>query len=301
MSNNQNFNFQLPNHFDFEKCLQYFSRSEKELCNVVDNSCLFKLYRFEDELYLVKTFKSKTQDQLCNEVLNHKINERARSYLLHNIQTIFDLGTDLDHFYKSISSTDPAFSIIQKHKGLRLIKEYNLFEALTWAIIGQQINLEFAYTVKGNFISNWGKSLTWKGKSYWIYPEAQIIQDIKDEDFKLMKFSKQKARYIREVAEYCLAHPSAKNDLQRLSFEEAQKELMTIKGVGSWTANYVLMRCLSFNNALPAKDVALQQAFKQIYGLASKPTAEALRQMTKHWNGWESYWTFYLWHYLSKG
>lgn len=287
-----------PKHFNFQYCLEYFSRSPKEKCHSVIENSILKAIQIDDSNLLIRVSEDKNAIKV--DVLNKTIGSKDKTKLKSLLTEWFDLETDLSSFYKSISKQDPSYSVILANKGLRLIKELDLFEALTWAIIGQQINLNFAYTVKSNFVENYGTKLLWEGKNYYYYPRPKQVLSISDESFKSMLFSKQKAKYLREVAKYCLENPEAKSRLIKMDIEKAQEELMTIKGVGTWTANYVLMRCLHFTNSLPAKDVALQNVIRLIYKLDKKPKAEELILKTKHWNGWESYRTFYLWHYLSK-
>ncbi len=79
---------------------------------------------------------------------------------------------------------------------------------------------------------------------------------------------------------------------------EAEKLLVGSRGIGPWTANYVLLRCLRFPTALPIEDVGLHNAIKLLLGMDRKPTVEEIREPAKPWAGWESYATFYLWRAL---
>ena len=81
-------------------------------------------------------------------------------------------------------------------------------------------------------------------------------------------------------------------------FKEAEKMLVKIRGIGPWTANYVLMRCLRFPNAFPIADVGLHNAIKHLTGTEEKPTIEEIWKLAAPWTGWESYATFYLWRFL---
>jgi DNA-3-methyladenine glycosylase II len=78
----------------------------------------------------------------------------------------------------------------------------------------------------------------------------------------------------------------------------AEKKLVAIRGIGPWTANYVLMRCLRFPSAFPIADVGLHNAIKHLTGTANKPTLEEIRHHALAWANWESYATFYLWRVL---
>jgi len=56
---------------------------------------------------------------------------------------MFDLGTDLTAFYELKENDSIINLLINKYKGLRIVKINDMFETICWAIIGQQINLKF--------------------------------------------------------------------------------------------------------------------------------------------------------------
>lgn len=86
--------------------------------------------------------------------------------------------------------------------------------------------------------------------------------------------------------------------LEMNDFAAMEKELLSIRGIGPWTANYVLMRCLRNAAAFPIADVGLHNALKHVLGLDEKPTLPHIRQLAEGWKGWEAYATFYLWRVL---
>ena len=77
---------------------------------------------------------------------------------------------------------------------------------------------------------------------------------------------------------------------------KAEKLLVRIRGIGPWTANYVLMRCLRFPTAFPIDDVGLHNVIKLLTGSETKPTK--IKEYATTWTNWESYATFYLWRTL---
>jgi DNA-3-methyladenine glycosylase II len=77
-----------------------------------------------------------------------------------------------------------------------------------------------------------------------------------------------------------------------------EKSLVAIRGIGPWTANYVMMRCLRILSAFPIGDVGLHLALKHLSGSAEKPPLDEIRRLATPWAGWEAYATFYLWRCL---
>ena len=172
------------------------------------------------------------------------------------------------------------------------------FEAICWAIIGQQINLTFAYTVKRNLVEKFGKSLVFEGKKYFHFPDPETILRISLEEFKAMKFSKQKMNYIRAVSKTIVETPSYFRNLGDLNYEDAKTELKKLYGIGDWSAAYVLMKTFRYPQAFPLQDAGFQNALKKQLNLAQKPRVEMIRKLAKPWKRFEAYATFYLWRSL---
>lgn len=90
----------------------------------------------------------------------------------------------------------------------------------------------------------------------------------------------------------------SREKLMEMDFKGAEKSLMKIRGVGPWTANYVLMRCLRFQTAFPIDDVGLINSIKLLQNMNRKPTKDEIMELSIPWKNWESYATFYLWRVL---
>ncbi|MCL4132258.1 UNVERIFIED_CONTAM: hypothetical protein GTU68_020221, partial [Idotea baltica] len=169
----------------------------------------------------------------------------------------FDLKTDLNAFYEQVKNDRVLGEITKDLNGLRIVKCPNLFEALSWSIIGQQINLPFAYSCKKALVQRAGEQLDFEGKVYYSFPIPARVLEISDEEFRAMKFSSQKVKYIRVVAEAIEMGNLSKESLSLLDFKKSRAELIKLKGIGNWSANYTLMRCLGYKEAFPIADVGL--------------------------------------------
>jgi len=137
-----------------------------------------------------------------------------------------------------------------------------------------------------------GKSISFEGNLHCTFPEPKAILSIDDETFREMKFSSQKVKYLRIAAKEILSGQLSKNTLEELPFITAREHLIHLKGIGNWSANYVLMRCLGFKEAFPLEDVGLHNALKTLLKREKKPSQK--------WQRWEAYVTFYLWQSLLK-
>jgi DNA-3-methyladenine glycosylase II len=209
------------------------------------------------------------------------------------------LETDLTVFYEIADNDFLLKQVVDQFYGLRNMGIPDFFEAICWGIIGQQINLTFAYTLKRRFVEAFGESMEWNGRRYWSFPTADIIAKLTVNDLSDLKMTAKKSEYIIGVAQLIIEGKLTKELLLGSDdFKAAEKKLVAIRGIGPWTANYVLMRCLRFPSAFPIADVGLHNAIKHLTGTANKPTLEEIRQHALAWANWESYATFYLWRLL---
>ena len=80
-----------------------------------------------------------------------------------------------------------------------------------------------------------------------------------------------------------------------MPLQEAKHELMKIKGIGNWTANYALMKTFHHPDAFPLEDAGLHNAIRILKRLDRKPTLTEVTKIFKKYKGWEAYATLYLW------
>ncbi len=197
--------------------------------------------------------------------------------------SILGLRIDPEPF-RAFAAADPLFGpLVRRQPGLRIVQSATVFEALTWAIIGQQINLPFAIALRRTFILLAGRR---HSGGLWCYPEASDTARIAIEEFTSRKFSRAKAetllRFSGLVAsgELDLA-TGADNDIARIG-----QRLLAIKGIGPWTVNYGLLRGYGHADCSLHGDVAIRAALQRLLGEEQKPdilrTERILQQYQPH-------------------
>ncbi|MCS5501183.1 DNA-3-methyladenine glycosylase [Lysinibacillus sp. A4] len=289
----------LPANFDMNANLGYLTREKNECLYEIENNIITKVIAIGEMQSLVQISVIDNQ-QMVVQFLNgsRPIEKREREKIATYIIEWFDLDNDLTPFYE-MANTDPLLKIsAQKFYGLRVIGIPDLFEALCWGVLGQQINLAFAYSLKRQFVESFGDSIEWNGKKYWVFPPYERIAQLEPTDLAAIKMTVKKSEYIIGIARLMACGELSKEQLVKMNFKEAEKSLIKIRGIGPWTANYVLMRCLRFQTAFPIDDVGLINSIKTLRNMNQKPTKEEILALSIPWKNWESYATFYLWRVL---
>lgn len=286
-----------PKEFSFDECLVFLGRSQEEVLHQIRDELLYKLIKVNGELILCRIGFAQhvIHVDFPSQPLSITSHEEIASY----IWEWFDLDQDLSLFYEVAKQDKVLQQIHKRYYGLRMMCIPDLFEALTWAIMGQQINLTFAYKLKQRFVEHFGECLTFEGNTFWLYPTYERIATLSVEELITLQFTVRKAEYVIGVAK-AMTNGELKKEmlLQEPTYEQAKKSLLGIRGVGPWTADYALMKCLHQSSAFPIADVGLHNALKVPLGLNRKPTIEEIKEVATNWQGWQAYATFYLWRSL---
>ncbi|MFV0441225.1 MAG: DNA-3-methyladenine glycosylase family protein [Lachnospirales bacterium] len=166
---------------------------------------------------------------------------------------------------KYIFSDEDVENLIDKDENLgRYIKiidkpfievEENIFESLVFSIIGQQISVKAASTIRNKLVEKLGE----------VTPLN--ILNSRDETLKECGLSWRKVTYVKDVADAYLSGRVDFENLHKLNNEEAVKSLMNIKGVGQWTAEMLLIFSLCRKDVLSFNDLGIKKGLMKVHGL----------------------------------
>jgi len=287
----------VPKDFSFKQCMVYLSRSDIECVHRIKDAAFYKLLKFEDTNIVIKIEMGtkKLKVSFMDYIPSKWVREEVAKYAWD----MFDLGMDLTDFYKIAESDSIIRFLVDKYKGLRIVKINDIFETICWAIIGQQINLKFAYTLKKRLVENYGEKYIYENEEYFLFPTPEVVSKVGIEELKQLQFTTRKAEYIIGIAKLFDSGDISKEKLAlEKDYEKLRKKLTSIRGIGNWTADYTIMKCFNINDAFPIADIGIHNALKGILGLDEKPTIDEIKNLSTKWRGWEAYATFYLWRYL---
>lgn len=291
----------VPTEFSFVENMKYLSRAANECMHQIIDDALIKLIPVGTESFIVEIRQGTEEQTLQIRILcgSKEPSSDDQLDITRYVTDMFDVNRNLQPFY-TMAAGDPLLNpVVTSFYGLRTIGIPDLFEALCWGIIGQQINLPFAYTLKRRFVECYGQSMRWDGDTYWKFPEPERIAALQVADLLPLQMTTKKSEYLIGVAKLMAEGSLTKQRLLDLQdCKAAEKQLIAIRGIGPWTANYVLMRCLRYTSAFPIQDVGLHNAIQHVLGLDKKPTIERIKELSASWAGWEAYATFYLWRCL---
>ena len=204
------------------------------------------------------------------------------------MRQMFDLLADPHEITGALCGDPDIGALVRENPGQRLPGAWDPFEAAVRAIVGQQVSVAGATTVMGRIVERYGEDVdTPHGGPARLFPSPEVLADLDDAH---MPMPRVRAGAIRELAARIAVGTicvDAGTDHAAL-----RDELLCIKGIGPWTAQYVTMRALADPDAFLASDLILVRIAQERFGDAN---AAALERRAERWRPWRAYAGLHLW------
>ncbi len=176
--------------------------------------------------------------------------------------------------------------LIQTYSNEYLNLNSNYFHSLINSIIGQQISVSAADSMKTKFFKL-KRNIT-----------PQTVSKLRTTDLRKCGLSRQKILYIRNISKFFLQNKKFIKNINKSSEEEIYKNLIEIKGVGNWTIHMFLMFSYGSSNIFPTGDLGFLKAISKLYKVQLPISERKLNLLYKKWSPYSSQATWYLWRSL---
>jgi DNA-3-methyladenine glycosylase II len=178
--------------------------------------------------------------------------------------------------------------LVETHGPLELRKRNKVYLHLCSSIMSQQLSVKVADVIYNRFLALYGKK----------EPTAQQIVDTPLETLRGIGLSNAKAQYIQNVCMFFIEEKITDRRLHAMENEELISYLTSIKGVGRWTTEMILMFTLGREDVFAIDDWGIQQAMINLYKLDTtdkKQLKQDLLRISKRWSPYRTYACMYLW------
>lgn len=186
-------------------------------------------------------------------------------------------------------NADPIMNALIVRHGpcpLKHNPEVSPYHALVRTIIFQQISGAAASAIMKRFLAVFDED----------FPAREALANTDWEALRAAGLSRNKALAVIDVAAKSLDGTiPAQDDLVRLGDEDVIERLITVRGIGRWTAEMFLMATLGRPDILPLNDIGLLNGARIAYGLDERPDGPAFATMGEPWRPWRSIACWYLW------
>jgi len=196
---------------------------------------------------------------------------------------------------RHLKRADPVMRRIIARVGRCLLHERvqtNRLRALVAAIIAQQISWHAARTVEARFCALYGCDSTDRRSKF---PEPEQILATPIRKLRSVGLSRQKVRYIRDIAARASSGELPLAHLGRMNDDAIMERLTAVKGIGRWTAEIFMLISLGRPDVLPLDDLGIQHAIRMAYGLRRLPSERRMLEISEAWKPYRSVAAWYLW------
>jgi DNA-3-methyladenine glycosylase II len=224
-------------------------------------------------------------------VSDTELSPDVRDAVRDRISFFLSLDDDLHPFY-SLAESDPDFApVLKQLYGYHQVKFPSAFENACWAVLSQRNLMSVAHTMKERLAEHFGSSLTVEGKTYRAFPEPFQLALPSTDELNAQIRNVRKAECLSDIAR---AFDSLDERwLREGPYEEVKEWLLSLKGIGAWSAAFVLLRGLGRTEQIPPQEKWLLEAARKIYGRDTLTEAD-LQRMAKHYGEHQGYWGHYL-------
>ena len=250
----------------------------------------------------VRSVGSVEAPELAVELQSDRLTTRDSELATAQVAWLLGAQQDLAQFYLLARDDSALSAIVQKYYGLHLPHTATVFEALVLAILGQQIATNVARIIRTLMIETYGPSQEFGGETFYAFPRPEILAALPVEQLRGMKLSQRKAEYVKGISQAALDFaPGGMESLHGSPDGEVVQKVVGLRGVGTWTAQWVLIRALGRPDALPLGDLALRRAVSRVYFEGAEIDDSQLEEFAQRWSPWRAYATVYLFTALRSG
>jgi DNA-3-methyladenine glycosylase II len=190
---------------------------------------------------------------------------------------------------RALAAVDPAMARLVERHGPAAVPVRRApgghFGALARAILYQQLAGRAAASIHGRFAALFEDGT----------PTPEAVVAIPDDALRSAGLSGSKAASIRDLAERVVDGRVRLDDLARRTDEEVIERLVTVRGIGRWTAEMFLIFTLGRLDVWPVDDYGVRSGFARAHAMAERPTPKELADLGEIYRPWRSVAAWYCW------
>ena len=265
--------------YDWSTILEFFESHRIPGIEDVKDDFYERIFRIENEVGWLKVSPIMSDALLKLQIVVE--NPKTLFAIVTRVRRMFDLDSDPLLIANSFSQSKTLTQLYERFPGLRLPRGWDPFETAICTILGQLVSVEQAGRLVGQLVENYGDKAAHPitKEQVRIFPRPEVLAQ---SDLSEVKTTEARKSSIRELSRKMLA--------QELDFFDAQdpiefrESLLSIRGIGQWSAEYICLRAIGDTDAFPATDLILRRAME----LHRDLDLEIIKP-------WRSYAAIYLW------
>lgn len=282
----------LPAGFRAHDVLAFHRRDSEQLAEQVTGQRVRKGL-FWDGVPACLTLDFETDQVAVELAVDGHRPESSPARLEQMTRRMLGLTQPVEAFEAAMLDHPQLGPVVARNRGLRVPQTATPFEALTWAVTGQQISVSAAVSVRRRFIQAAGAA---HSSGLWCVPDARRVAQTEAAELQAAGLSRTKAATLKIVSEQVVAGDlSLEDPLPEMSAEAIGAQLNRVKGIGPWTVSYALMRGFGWMDGSLHGDVAVRRNLQALLETPEKPTEAETKAWLEPFSPWRALVAAHLW------
>jgi AraC family transcriptional regulator of adaptative response / DNA-3-methyladenine glycosylase II len=274
--------------YDWDAMLAYLNTRAIDGMEVVEDGIYRRTVSHEGRQGMVAVAHEPARRALVATIRYPSV--RALHTIVSRVRHLFDVGADVSTIGGHLSEDRTLAPLIASRPGLRTPGCWEGFELAVRAVLGQQISVEAARQLGSRLVLLCGDPVRNASdpRLTRTFPSPERVVTA---DLSRLGMPRSRRATLQALAQAALSNPRLFEPLG--SSEENIAQLRSIRGIGPWTAQYIVLRALRDPDAFPATDLGILRAAANLVGVTA--TAPQLIQRAEAWRPWRAYAAQYLW------
>ncbi len=292
-----------PYDFELTSGQPNYSREQQFKTEEYVDGCYIRLLDLGETVALanVRSVGTVDEPELSLELTGEDLTDADVAQAAEQITWLLGCDQDLSPFYDAVSQDPVLADVVGDFYGYHNTRTASVYEALVQAVMGQQIATNVARIIRSLLVENYGVRATIADREWYAFPRAESLATAEVDDLRQLKLSYRKAEYIQGIARGAVDSGDNFGSMHDLADAEVVKSMVAIRGVGQWTAQWVLVRALARPDGFPVGDLALRRTVSGLYFDGKEIDDAQLLDFSERWSPWRSYATSYLFAALRSG
>src|SRR5712692_3919314 len=263
-----------------------FARFKDEIVDRVQDHSYQRLLAVDGQLALATVIDggTTTKPLLHVELQGIRKTHLDRPEFAAQLRHILCTDLNLQPFYRLARRDALLAPIVPHFRGLKLPASPTVFESLVMAVLSQQVNLTFAYSIKKELVETFGDKWSVNGETYHAFPQPERFATETEESLRRFRLSRAKASTLVRLGQAFASGVLTEEELAALPDEGVVERLVQIKGIGRWSAEIALLRGLARVDAFPGGDLGVVKYVAQgLLGKTEKVSEADMRAFAERW------------------
>jgi DNA-3-methyladenine glycosylase II len=207
---------------------------------------------------------------------------------------MFGLQLDLDAFYEMASRAPKLRELAERYRGLKPVRFPTIFETLANAFACQQFTIAAGVQLLNRLARKGSITFETNAGVVFGFPEPSDLLRLSPRTYRKLGFSRQKTNAFRELSRNLVSQHLDFETLASRKNEDAISFLLGLRGVGRWTAEYVLLRGLGRIDIFPGDDVGAQNRLAKWLHRSRRMNYASVRRALKCWEPYAGFIYFHM-------